>query len=110
MIKISNLAKLKMKEMILHNFGKAIYLYIKGGGCNGFSYTFKILTEDNKPFKHDEIFKTNEFNLYLCSKSLLHIIGTNIDYKEDIMGSRFDFTNNNIASKCGCGTSINFKN
>lgn len=39
----------------------------------------------------------------------MYIIGTNIVYKEDIMGSRFDFTNDNISNKCGCGTSVNFK-
>ena len=39
----------------------------------------------------------------------MYIMGTNIDYKEDIMGSRFDFTSKQIDSKCGCGTSVNFK-
>ena len=34
---------------------------------------------------------------------------TKIDYIEDIMGSRFDFQNPAIDSKCGCGTSFNFK-
>ena len=38
-----------------------------------------------------------------------NLIGTKIDYIEDIMGSRFDFQNSMIDSKCGCGTSINFK-
>ena len=48
-------------------------------------------------------------NLYLCNKSLMFILGTKIDYIEDIMGSRFDFKNDLIDSKCGCGTSVNFK-
>ena len=39
----------------------------------------------------------------------MFLLGTNIDYIEDIMGSRFDFQNQNIESKCGCGTSFNFK-
>jgi Fe-S cluster assembly iron-binding protein IscA len=47
--------------------------------------------------------------LYLCNKSLMYIIGTKVDYIEDIMGSRFDFSNDQIYSKCGCGTSVNFK-
>ena len=38
----------------------------------------------------------------------MYIIGTKIDYK-DIMGSRFDFQNKNMDSKCGCGTSFNLK-
>ena len=39
----------------------------------------------------------------------MYIIGTKIDYKDDIMGSRFDFKNDNMENKCGCGTSFNFK-
>jgi Fe-S cluster assembly iron-binding protein IscA len=39
----------------------------------------------------------------------MYIIGTKIDYKDDIMGSRFDFKNDNMKNKCGCGTSFNFK-
>ena len=39
----------------------------------------------------------------------MYLMGTHIDYKADIMGERFDFSNNNISSKCGCGTSFNFK-
>ncbi len=40
----------------------------------------------------------------------MFLLGTEIDYIQDIMGSRFDFKNPNIDSKCGCGTSFNFKN
>jgi iron-sulfur cluster assembly accessory protein len=109
MIKVSKLAKTKIKEMILNSHGKAALLYINGSGCNGFSFKFKILKEDKKPDKLDEIVKIDEHNLYLCRYSLLHIIGTSIEYKEDIMGSRFDFNNDNITSKCGCGSSVNFK-
>jgi iron-sulfur cluster assembly accessory protein len=109
MITISNLAKLKIKEMITNNLGKATLLYINGSGCNGFSYKFKILKEDQKPHKLDEIVKIDDYNMYICGKSLIYIIGTNIDYKEDMMGPRFDFSSKQIDSKCGCGTSVNFK-
>ncbi len=118
MIKISQLAKKKLVQLIKKE-NQSIFLYLKGGGCNGFTYTFKVI--DNKDInKFDEkislsgnididiSINTNK-NLYLCNKSLLYIIGTEIDYIEDIMGSRFDFKNKNIESKCGCGTSFNFK-
>ena len=45
----------------------------------------------------------------MCHSSLMFLIGTEIDYIEDIMGSRFDFKNPAIESKCGCGTSFSFK-
>ncbi len=110
MIKISSLAKSKLIETIKNDNGKSIFLFLKGGGCNGFSYKFKVLQDNNKPNKLDETFKLDNYNLYLCNNSLMFLLGTEIDYIQDIMGNRFDFKNPNIDSKCGCGTSFNFKN
>lgn len=110
MIKITSKAKNILESIINKEQGKAAFLYLKGGGCNGFSYKFKVLKNDKKPNKLDEKVVINNYNLYLCNKSFMFLLGTNIDYIEDIMGSRFDFQNNNIDSKCGCGTSFNFKN
>ncbi len=109
MITITNIAKHRLIDLIKKDNGKSAFLYLKGGGCNGFSYKFKILQENIKPNRFDEVIKIDNYNLYLCNKSLMWLIGTNIDFIEDIMGSRFDFQNNNIDSKCGCGTSFNFK-
>ena len=109
MITITQNAKNILQNLIKKENGKAAFLYLKGGGCNGFSYKFKILKEDKKPNKLDEVYKLDNNNLYLCNKSFMFLLGTKIDYIEDIMGSRFDFHNSNIDSKCGCGTSFNFK-
>tara|TARA_Y100000389_G_scaffold84757_4_gene81461 strand:+ start:13236 stop:13562 length:327 start_codon:yes stop_codon:yes gene_type:complete len=108
MITITNIAKQKLLNLI-KNEGTAAFLYLKGGGCNGFSYKFKILKDESKINKFDEVLKIEDKNLYLCNKSLMYLIGTKVDYIEDIMGSRFDFKNENIESKCGCGTSFSFK-
>jgi iron-sulfur cluster assembly accessory protein len=108
-INISHTAKSKLTELIRKN-GKSALLYIKGGGCNGFSYNFKILDTNVKPNKLDEEYKLDEHSLYLCNKSFIYLIGLKIDYIEDVMGSRFDFANDNIQSKCGCGASFAFKN
>tara|TARA_B100000927_G_scaffold282737_1_gene269728 strand:+ start:466 stop:792 length:327 start_codon:yes stop_codon:yes gene_type:complete len=108
MITVTNIARKKLLDLINEN-GKAAFLYLKGGGCNGFSFKFKILKNEDNINKLDEIYKLDDKNLYLCNKSLMFIIGTKIDYVTDIMGSRFDFENKNIDSKCGCGTSFNLK-
>ncbi|HWB18714.1 MAG TPA: iron-sulfur cluster assembly accessory protein [Phycisphaerales bacterium] len=39
-------------------------------------------------------------------KSYLYLNGTNIDYKEEIMGRGFVFNNPNATSSCGCGSSF----
>ena len=111
MIIISNKARKTLCDLIIHKNSSSALLYLKGGGCNGFSYKFKIL-EKSENYKNNEkinLCNSKNINLYLCNKSLMFLIGTNIDYIEDIMGSRFDFKNDNIESKCGCGTSFNFK-
>lgn len=108
MITLTNLAKSKLSTLIKQN-GKSALLYLKSGGCNGFSYNFDILQEDKRPEKLDEKYSMGEYNLYLCNKSIMYLLGTKIDYIEDIMGSRFDFSNDNMQSKCGCGTSFNMK-
>lgn len=109
MIQITEKASNMLLNLIKKYQGKSAFLYLKGGGCNGFSYKFKVLPEDKKPHKLDEIYDLGNKNLYLCNKSLLFLFGTEIDYIDDIMGSRFDFKNPEIDSKCGCGTSFNFK-
>lgn len=43
MINISNKAKNILTKLIKQENGSAAFLYLKGGGCNGFSYKFKIL-------------------------------------------------------------------
>ena len=48
MISFTSKAKNKLIDLIIKNNGKAAFLYLKGGGCNGFSYKFKILDKDEK--------------------------------------------------------------
>jgi len=38
----------------------------------------------------------------------MFLVGTEINYKKDIMGSMFEIINPNAQSACGCGISVNF--
>ena len=109
LITISRSALGKINDIIKTNNSKAILVSIKGGGCNGFNYKFTPLPTNEKQDKLDEVLKIENTNIHLCGSSLMYLIGTHIDYKKDIMGEKFDFSNCNIVSKCGCGTSFNFK-
>jgi len=108
MISISKSAKSMLLKTINNDNGNAILLYLKGGGCNGFTYKFKVIKDDT-PISNNESLNLDNRKMYLCNSSLMFLIGTDIDYVQDIMGSRFVFTNNKIDTKCGCGTSVNFK-
>lgn len=76
---------------------------VKGGGCSGFSYVLD-LTENQK--ESDEVFEQHGIRIICDPKSLLYLNGTIIDFKDEIMGRGFVFTNPNASSTCGCGSSF----
>src|SRR5438874_13215725 len=76
---------------------------VKGGGCSGFSYVLD-LTESQK--ESDEIFDQFGIKIICDPKSLLYLNGTQIDFRDELMGRGFVFQNPNATSSCGCGSSF----
>ena len=106
-LSISSTACQKLASICKENNTQNILFYVKGGGCNGFNYIFEPFYD--KPQKFDEIIKRPNYNIVVCGKSLIHILGTEINWKKDIMGQSFEFNNPMALSKCGCGTSFSSK-
>ena len=76
---------------------------VKGGGCSGFSYILD-LTETMKD--SDEEFEQHGVKIICDPKSLLYLGGTVVDFKDEIMGRGFVFSNPNATTNCGCGSSF----
>jgi len=76
---------------------------VKGGGCSGFSYLLD-LTEQRR--ETDEMFDRNGISVVCDPKSYLYLNGTTIDFKDEVMGRGFVFSNPNATSSCGCGSSF----
>jgi len=76
---------------------------VKGGGCSGFSYVLD-LTETRK--ETDEVFQQHGITVICDPKSLLYLNGVTVDFKDEIMGRGFVFSNPNATSSCGCGSSF----
>lgn len=76
---------------------------VKGGGCSGFSYVLD-LTEQEK--ENDEKFERHGVTIVCDAKSYLYLNGTTIDFKDEVMGRGFVFSNPNATSSCGCGSSF----
>ena len=77
---------------------------VKGGGCSGFSYTLDLVEEEAG--ENDEVLEHRGIRILIDSKSLLYLSGTEIDFKDEMMGSGFVFKNPNATSTCGCGSSF----
>ena len=112
-IKITSGALTKLKTIANDNNCKNIIFSVKGGGCSGFKYQLEPSNE--KPNKLDEVIdlRSNDNSslesLIVCNHSLMHLLGTKIDWKKDIMGETFVFENPMAQNSCGCGTSFNSK-
>ena len=72
------------------------------GGCSGYEYKMEI----DSPAAEDEVFEKNGARVLLDAKSIHHLDGTEMDYKDELMQSGFVFNNPNVKGTCGCGTSF----
>ncbi|HVP10454.1 MAG TPA: iron-sulfur cluster assembly accessory protein [Phycisphaerae bacterium] len=76
---------------------------VKGGGCSGFSYTLD-LTESKG--ENDEEWTIHGVKIICDPKSFIYLEGTAVDFKDEIMGRGFVFSNPNATHTCGCGSSF----
>ncbi len=77
---------------------------VKGGGCSGFSYLLDLVEEPAG--ENDEEMDSNGVKILIDNKSYLYLNGTEIDFKDEVMGRGFVFKNPNATSSCGCGSSF----
>ena len=72
-------------------------------GCSGLAYSVDYVHEA-KPF--DEKIETPGGVFYIDSASVLYLIGSRMDWKEDDFTAGFVFDNPNAKGTCGCGESF----
>lgn len=80
-----------------------IRLGIRGGGCSGFSYVIQYGVE---PQDTDAVFHFEGLDVIVDPKSMKYLNGATLDWEENLMHKGFKFSNPNVKSKCGCGTSF----
>jgi iron-sulfur cluster assembly protein len=76
---------------------------VKGGGCSGLSYDLDF---DSNLKDGDQIFDNDGLRVICDKKSLLYLIGTELDYSDGIKGKGFEFKNPNAERVCACGESF----
>lgn len=81
----------------------AIRVFVKSGGCSGYSYGMAI---DDRALEGDRVFEDRGVRLVVDPKSWPLLRGSEIDYIENLMGGGFNVNNPNATSACGCGSSF----
>src|SRR6476620_1581144 len=78
-------------------------VYVKRGGCSGFSYKMDF---DTVSKEGDKVFESNGAKVVVDGQSLLYLIGMTLDYEGGLNGKGFIFSNPNASKTCGCGSSF----
>ncbi len=81
----------------------AIRVFVKSGGCSGYSYGMAI---DDRRLEGDSTFEDRGVRIVVDKMSLPLLNGSQIDYVENMMGGGFSVNNPNATSACGCGSSF----
>ena len=102
MITLTESAAVKIKDMLTSRDDIGIRPAVRGGGCSGFTYKLEFV---NKKDSKDREIESNGVTLFVDPKSFLYLMGTEIDYVDDLNQSGFRFVNPNAKRTCGCGES-----
>lgn len=105
MIKITDKAKSEAIRLMEADGSpdQFIRVGVTGGGCSGLMYNLKF---DDQLNNEDQEYEDNGIKIVLDKKSLLYLVGTELDFSGGLNGKGFVFVNPNASRTCGCGESF----
>ena len=83
--------------------GIGLRLGVRTSGCSGLAYSVDFVTEAKQ---FDERIDTPAGPFFVDAASVLYLIGSVMDWKEDDFTAGFVFANPNAKGSCGCGESF----
>ncbi len=104
-VTISDSAVRRLKELSAEpeHAGLSLRVAVGGGGCSGFQYSF---TFDDQVNDDDRVIEKDGVSVLIDEISWDYLAGSEIGFKEELIGAYFSIENPNAASTCGCGTSF----
>lgn len=104
-MRFTDAAAAKARNLIEAEDNKKLHLrvFVNGGGCSGFEYGFAF---DDDLEDDDTCIDNNGVTLVVDALSYQYLVGSTVDFKEDLQGARFVVENPNATTTCGCGNSF----
>lgn len=105
MVTLTEKAVNKVREIIAEredNQDLALRLYVTGGGCSGLSYGLAL----DYAKEDDTVIEMDGVKVLIDPEAAHFVEGSEIDYKEALMGGGFAINNPNAIRTCGCGSSF----
>jgi iron-sulfur cluster assembly protein len=102
MITLTDSAATKIGLLLVGKEKTGIRAAVRGGGCSGFTY--KLLFDNQND--GDRVIIDKDVRIYVDPKSFLYLMGTQIDFVDELNQTGFKFVNPNAKRTCGCGESF----
>jgi iron-sulfur cluster assembly accessory protein len=104
MVTLSDTAVTKIGEILVQQKqeGKALRIYVEGGGCSGFQYGFAF----DEARDGDEVVEYPSFRLLIDPFSFNYLESASVDYVDGLDGAGFRINNPQATGSCGCGKSF----
>lgn len=83
--------------------GMKMRVSVSGGGCSGFQYGFAF---DDNQMDDDHVLERDGAIVLIDDMSWEFVVGSELHFAEELIGSYFTMRNPNAASTCGCGVSF----
>lgn len=83
--------------------GAGLRVAVEGGGCSGFQYEIGVFPAPNPD---DLVIERDGARLFVDPVSLPFLLGSEVDWVDELIGASFKVHNPNAKSSCGCGVSF----
>ena len=83
--------------------GAGLRVAVEGGGCSGFQYEIAVAPSANSD---DLVIERDGARVFVDPVSLPFLLGSEVDWVEELIGASFKVKNPNAKSSCGCGVSF----
>ncbi len=105
LIKLTAAAGRKVRQLMERDgIDGALRVKVVGGGCAGLEY--KMDFDKNPPTPKDILIETAGTRVLVDVKSALYVSGSEIDFKDAMIGGGFKIHNPNATATCSCGESF----
>jgi|SRR6056300_1641392 iron-sulfur cluster assembly accessory protein len=102
-VNVTDSARKHMETILDKQHKEYVKLSVKGGGCAGFTYEWNAVDSIDED---DEVIELANGKFAIDGKGIMFVVGTTIDYKQEVFGSYMSIQNPNATSSCGCGESF----
>lgn len=102
-VTLSDSAVKRLQQLAAEQGNRTLRVAVGGGGCSGFQYSF---TFDDRIGDDDHLIERQGVRVIIDDTSWAYLAGSEIGYRDELIGSYFSIENPNAVSTCGCGTSF----